>query len=106
MALYRRGEFDEAFEILTDAQRGAQNVPDQRAVVTTSYLIQAMCQFHLNNAEAARVYLQRGAEKMRPVPLDNENPFADGEDVNDLTAWIFYREARGLVEGEPVTSGD
>ena len=34
---------------------------------------------------------------MKPLPKDEKNPLAGGASPDDLTLWLAYKEAKGLI---------
>ena len=40
------------------------------------------------------------AAKMKPLPVDEQNPLAGGADLNDLVMWLAFKEAKAMLKFE------
>ena len=48
----------------------------------------------------ARQNATQAISRMKPLPADENNPFANGAGPDDLILWMAYREARALLKLE------
>ena len=95
MAEYRSGHFAEADAALT----AAMNDPDTNSTVSsTSAFYRAMSLFRQGKTDEARKLATEAAAKMKPLPVDEQNPLAGGADANDLIMWLAYKEAKAMIQ--------
>jgi hypothetical protein len=95
MAEYRSGHFAEADAALLAAADGAKDNPQ---VTGTSTFYRAMSLFRQGKKDEARKRATEAAATMKPLPKDEKNPLADGATADDLTRWLAYKEAKGLIQ--------
>ena len=99
MAEYRRGNYAAADEALLAAEKAG---PTNRYVTGTSPFFRAMSLFRQGHEEEARKLAIAAAAKMKPLPRDENNPLAGDPDHDDLILWLVYKEAKAMIEFEPV----
>ena len=56
-----------------------------------------MCLLRQKHPEAAREKLQEAEKLMRPLPKDDNEPFANGGYHDDMVLWLAYREANAMM---------
>jgi hypothetical protein len=61
-----------------------------------------MSLFRQGHEGEARKLASAAATKMKPLPRDENNPLASDPDHDDLILWLAYKEAKALIEFEPV----
>jgi hypothetical protein len=93
MAEYRSGHFAEADAALIAAK--------QLGLTGTGAFYRAMSLFRQGKVNEARKLATEAAAKMKPLPKDEKNPLAGGASPYDLTLWLAYKEAKGLIKFEP-----
>ena len=79
---------------LIEAAKGAQSFPP---VAGTAAFYRAMSLFRQGKENEARKLATEAAAKMKPLPKDEKNPLAAGASADDLTLWLAYQEAKGLL---------
>ena len=95
MAEYRSGRFAEADARLLGAGNGSITNP---SMVLTAVFYRAMSLFRQGKENEARQLATEAAAKMKPLPKDEENPLAGGNDTDDLILWLAYKEARAMIK--------
>jgi hypothetical protein len=58
----------------------------------------AMSLFRQGKENEARRLATEAAAKMKPLPKDEANPLAGGNDIDDLILWLAYKEARAVIK--------
>jgi eukaryotic-like serine/threonine-protein kinase len=95
MAEYRSGHFAEADAALT----AAINDPGKNNTVSsTSAFYRAMGLFRQGKTDLARKLATEAAAKMKPLPVDEQKPLADGAYADDLIMWLAYKEAKAMIQ--------
>jgi tetratricopeptide (TPR) repeat protein len=94
MAEYRTGHFAEADAALSAAMDGGTNLP---LVAGTSAFYRAMSLFRQGKNDGARKLAAAAAATMKPLPADEQNPFANDASADDLILWLAYKEAKALI---------
>ena len=95
MAEYRSGHFAEADAALT----AAMNAPGKNNTVSsTSAFYRAMGLFRQGKTDLARKLATEAAAKMKPLPVDEQNPLAGGGDQDELIMWLAYKEAKAMIQ--------
>ncbi len=95
IAEYRSGRFVEAdASLLAGANGGITN----SSVVFTAAFYRAMSLFRQGKEKEARQLASGAAIKMKPLPKDEENPLAGGNDADDLILWLTYKEALAMIK--------
>jgi hypothetical protein len=61
-----------------------------------------MSLFRQGKPDEARKLAIAAAAKMKSLPKDQQNPFANGAYYDDLILWLAYKEAKALIEFEAV----
>ena len=94
MAEYRSGNYAAADEaLLAAAKAGANN-----AIATgISAFYRAMSLFRQGKPDEARKLAIAATAKMKPLPKDEQNPFANGAYYDDLILWLAYKEAKAMI---------
>ena len=54
--------------------------------------------FRQGKEDEDRKLATEAAARMKPLPKDEKNPLAGGASADDLTLWLAYKEAKGLIE--------
>jgi WD40 repeat protein/tetratricopeptide (TPR) repeat protein/tRNA A-37 threonylcarbamoyl transferase component Bud32 len=98
MAEYRSGNDKAAEEALLAAAKAG---PNNRHVTGTAAFYRAMSLFRQGKADEARKLATEAAARMKPLPRDENNPFAGDADHDDLILWLAYKEARALIQFDP-----
>ena len=57
-----------------------------------------MVLFRQGKTDLARNLATEAALKMKPLPVDEQKPMADGADHNDLIMWLAYKEAKAMIQ--------
>ena len=102
MAEYRSGQYPEAAAALDTAAKtsgDAGSAASQARIEGTANFYLAMCLVRQGKADEARALFTATEAKMKPLPVDEQNPLADGADFNDLILWLAYKEAKALLAG-------
>jgi hypothetical protein len=97
MAEYRSGHFAEAEAALLDP--GSNYVPPQ--ITATFRFYRAMSLHRQGKKDEARKLAIAAAAKMKPLPEDENNPFATGiayEYLDNLIMWMAYKEAKATIQ--------
>ena len=95
MAEYRSGNYAAAIE----AQLAAANAGAGNAIVSgISEFYRAMSLFRQGKADEARKLAIAAEASMKPLPKDEQNPFADGAYYDDLILWLAYKEAKAVIQ--------
>ncbi len=95
MAEYRSGHFAEADAALT----AAVNAPNKNInVSSTSAFYRAMSLFRQGKTDLAKKLATEAAAQMKPLPVDERHPLADGAGTNDLVMWLAYKEAKAMIQ--------
>ncbi len=97
MAEFRSGHFAEADAALIAAATGGKDSP---RVVGTSAFYRAMGLFRQGKIDLARQLATQAAAKMKPLPVDEQNPLAGGADHDDLIMWLAYKAANAMLKFE------
>ena len=119
MAEYRSGHFAEADTALTAAMKDKDK---NSTVSSTSAFYRAMGLFRQGKTDLARKLATEAAAKMKPLPVDEQNPLAAGagqragvavyapyqvDEQNplaagaghdDLIMWLAYKEAKAMIQ--------
>ena len=104
MAEYRSGHYGAAAEALaTAAQTASRSLGNLEPPLNQSManFYRAMTLFHLGKSAEARALFAATEATMKPLPADEQNPFASGADHNDLLIWLACKEARELLNLPP-----
>ena len=100
LAEYRNGHYADAEGALTIAeQTGGGNVGGRLQIERTAGLVRAMSLFRQDKMEEARKVFSQAEAQMPPLPKDERTPIVDGASHDDLICWLFYKEAKALIEG-------
>ena len=94
MAEYRSEHFAEADAALIAAATGGKDDP---RVVGTSAFYRAMALFRQGKTDLACKLATEAAAKMKPLPVDEQNPLQGGADHDDLIMWLAYKEAKAVI---------
>jgi hypothetical protein len=95
MAEYRSGRFAEADAHLCAVVNGFNTSP---SMVFAAAFYRAMSLFRQGKEHEARRLATEAAAKMKPLPKDEENPLAGGNDADDLILWLAYKEAKAMIK--------
>ncbi|HEY3965123.1 MAG TPA: serine/threonine-protein kinase [Planctomycetaceae bacterium] len=95
MAEYRSGHFAQAGEALSAAMKRSEDIP---VVAATSAFYLAMSLFRQGQLDQARHVATEAAAKMRPLPIDGQNPLAGNSGHDDLVLWLACQEAQTLLQ--------
>jgi hypothetical protein len=101
MAEYRAGNYAAAAGALLAAEKAG---PTNRYVTGTAPFYRALSLFRQGHEAEARKLASAAAMKMKPLPRDENNPLAGAADHDDLILWLAYKEAKVLIQFEPVLS--
>jgi eukaryotic-like serine/threonine-protein kinase len=93
IAEYRAGHDETAAETL----RALIGHGDQQISVTSAFYLAMTLSRQGKDAEARRIATE-AISRMRPLPLDEDNPLAGGANHDDLILWLAYKEARALLK--------
>ena len=66
-------------------------------MVFTAAFYRAMSLFRQGKEKEARQLASEAAIKMKPLPMDEENPLVGGNDADDLILWLAYKEAKAMI---------
>jgi hypothetical protein len=106
LAEYRSGHYVAAAEALATAAKTSSitrgNV-EPPLIEDIANFYRAMTLFHQGQAAEARALFTVTQAKMKPLPPDEQNPFPDRIDHDELFVWLAYKEARALLGGPAVT---
>jgi WD40 repeat protein len=97
MAEYRSGNDATAAEVLLAAVEASPTY-NQLTGIATFY--RAMSLFRQGKADEARTLALTAAQKMKPVPSDENNSLAGNAHYDDLIVWLAYKEAQSLIQFE------
>jgi WD40 repeat protein/serine/threonine protein kinase len=107
MAAYRGGNDAAADAALLAAAKAAPNDP---TLTGTAAFYRAMILFRRGKPDEARRLAIAAAEKMKPLPGDENNPLAGDATADDLILWLAYKEAKALIQFDapppPKAEGD
>jgi WD40 repeat protein/tetratricopeptide (TPR) repeat protein len=95
MAEYRSGNGAAADETLRAAAKAG---PNNSHISGTAAFYRAMSLFRQGKPDEARQLAILAAAKMKPLPMDDNNPLVGGGDHNDLILWLAYKEAKALIK--------
>jgi tetratricopeptide (TPR) repeat protein len=95
MSEYRMQQFTAAVSTLEAIAKEFQTTSPN---TLTAGLFQCMSLVQLGRKDEARSLFQSLQSKLRPLPMDPENPLREGVREEDLTAWIASKEAASLLE--------
>jgi tetratricopeptide (TPR) repeat protein len=101
MAEYRSGNYAAADEALLAAAKAGANNP---IVTGISAFYRAMSVFRQGKEAEARKLVIAATARMKPLPKDEQNPFANGAYYDDLILWLAYKEAKALIKFEVAPS--
>ena len=95
MAEFRSDLFGEA-----DATLAQLTDPDKHnpIVASSAASYRAMSLFRQGKKDEARKLAAATAERMKPLPADDQNPLGDGEGHEELITWLAYKEAKALIQ--------
>jgi tetratricopeptide (TPR) repeat protein len=93
MAEYRAGHDEAAAETLRSL---IENGTREISVTSAFYLAMSLSR-QGKDAEARRIATEAIA-RMKPLPLDENNPLANGANHDDLIIWMACKEARALLK--------
>jgi len=94
MAEYRSGNSAAALEALLAAEKaGAKNSLGKGIAA----FYRAMSLFRQGKPDEARKVASAAAAQIKPLPKDEQNPFADGAYDDDLILWLAYKEAKAMI---------
>ena len=95
MAEYRSGNSAAALEALLAAEKaGAKNSLGKGIAA----FYRAMSLFRQGKPDEARKVASAAAAQIKPLPKDEQNPFADGAYDDDLILWLAYKEAKAMIQ--------
>ena len=95
MAEYRSGNSAAALEALLAAEKaGAKNSLGKGIAA----FYRAMSLFRQGRPDEARKVASAAAAQIKPLPKDEQNPFADGAYDDDLILWLAYKEAKAMIQ--------
>jgi hypothetical protein len=102
MAEYRSGDYSGAEKTLNEAVMRLQALA-LAADIAAFY--RSMALFRLGKEAEAKRLAAETAGRMKPLPSDEANPYAEGANFNSLVLWMAYKEAREVVglEADPVS---
>ena len=103
IAEYRNGRFAEADAMLLLAAETGEIT--NTSVGFTAAFYRAMSLFRQGKEKEARQIAIEAAIKMKPLPMDEENPLVGGNDADDLILWLAYKEAKAMI-GFDAAPGD
>lgn len=93
IAEYRAGKHEAAAEtLLTVIGDGQQHI----SVTSAFYL--AMSLSRQGKDDEARMVAMEAISRMRPLPIDDDNPLAGGGNHDDLILWMACKEARAILK--------
>jgi len=95
MAEYRSGNYAAALEALLAAEKAGPNNPIAKG---TAAFYRAMSLFRQEKPDEARKVAIAAAAQMKPLPKDEQNPFANGAYYDDLILWLAYKEAKAVIQ--------
>jgi WD40 repeat protein len=95
MAEYRSGNAAAAEEALLGAEKAGPNNPMANGIAA---FYRAMSLFRQGKADEARELAIAATARMKPLPKDEQNPFANGAYHDDLILWLAYKEAKALIK--------
>ncbi len=95
MAEYRSGNDAAALEALLGAEKAGPNNPTANG---TAAFYRAMSLFRQGKPDEARKVAIAAAAQMKPLPKDEQNPFANGSHYDDLILWLAYKEAKAMIQ--------
>jgi hypothetical protein len=99
MAEYRSGNDAAAEQALLAAAEAVKNTPADAPYLTgISSFFRAMSLFRQGRRDEARKLAIADAEKMKPLPADEQNPLAGNESENGLILWLAYKEAKAMIQ--------
>ena len=97
MAEYRSGHDAGAQEALLAA---ANADPSNPQVTGTAAFYRAMSLFRQGKHDEARKLALAAAAKIKPLPKDEQNPWANDALPDDLIPWLVYKEAKAILKFE------
>jgi len=95
MAEYRSGNYAAALEALLAAEKAGPNNPIAKG---TAAFYRAMSLIRQEKPDEARKVAIAAAAQMKPLPKDEQNPFANGAYYDDLILWLAYKEAKAVIQ--------
>jgi WD40 repeat protein/tetratricopeptide (TPR) repeat protein len=101
MAEYRCGNDRAAIEALLAAEK---ELPNSNNLTGIAAYYRAMSLFRQGKRDEARTLALAAAQKMNPPPMDEDNPLAGNVYQDELIVWLAYKEARALIQFDPVLS--
>jgi tetratricopeptide (TPR) repeat protein len=105
MAEYRSGHYQEAEHALLAAARRAASEPSaaRPRIEGISGFYRAMSLFQQRRQPEALALFTATKAQMKPFPVDDQNPLANGASHDDLILWLACKEANALLQ-IPVTT--
>ncbi len=94
IAEYRAGKHEAAAETL----RTVAGYNRQYYIPVTSAFYLAMSLSRQGKDDEARRVATEAVSRMRPLPIDENNPLAGGANHDDLILWMAYKEARTIFK--------
>jgi tetratricopeptide (TPR) repeat protein len=94
MAEYRHGNYGAADAALAAAEQ-AENA--HRHVREAAPFFRAMSLFRQGKAPEARKLFTEAQARMKPLPADERQPFANNAVADDVIIWLAYKEAKMLL---------
>jgi tetratricopeptide (TPR) repeat protein len=95
MAEYRNGNDAAAVEALLAAAKAG---PNNSIATGIAAFYRAMSLFRQGKHDEARKLAIESAAQMKPLPKDEQNPFANGAYYDDLILWLAYKEAKAMIK--------
>ena len=75
------------------------NAPNKHIIVSSiSAFYRAMSLFRQGKTDEARKLATEAAAKMKPPPVDEQNPLASGGGQDELVMWLAYKEAKAMIQ--------
>jgi eukaryotic-like serine/threonine-protein kinase len=101
MAEYRSSNFAVADRALLAAGEAAPNNPNATGIAA---FYRAMSLFRQGKRDDARKLAFAAAAKMKPLPLDDNNPPSGEAYWDDLILWLAYKETKALIRFDAAAS--
>src|SRR4029453_12955307 len=89
--------FDEAAKRLAEAETAYQAAPNASGSIIYSWLFLAMTQHRLGDAESAREWLAKAAERIEQTGHGKSHDVGTGAWNRKLTLQLLHREAEELL---------
>jgi hypothetical protein len=72
--------------------------PNNPCVTGIAAFYRAMSLYRQSKKDEARKLAIAATAKMKPLPKDEQNPFANGAYYDDLILWLAYKEAKSMIQ--------